>query len=90
MDDTGQYFSSETRNCDWSYSYGTNNTFTITYDICAANYPAVTDVKEYYGYIELGSERHFVFQSKNDASCASVTLQLRAWPSNSHLDQVYT
>ena len=93
MDNNQGYYDSATPNPSGDYAYGKTITFTITYEFCSANYPAVGsgDVKEYYGYIMLGQSRHFVFQTANDATCGpSTTLQLRDWPDNILVDNVYS
>ena len=93
MDNNQGYFDSATLDPSGNYAYGKTITFTISYDLCPANYPATGsgDVKEYYGYIMLGQTRHFVFQTANDASCgASITLQLRDWPDNNRVENVYS
>ena len=51
---------------------GKKITFTVTYTYCSANFPVISPVYEYYGYIELGSSRHFAFPTKNDAACATT------------------
>ena len=52
MDNNQGYYDSATPNPSGDYAYGKTITFTITYEFCSANYPAVGsgDVKEYYGY----------------------------------------
>ena len=56
---------------------GKKITFTVTYEYCDANFPAVSPVYEYYGYLELGTSRHFVLSTKNDAACARTTFVLK-------------
>ena len=93
MDNNQGYYDSATRDPSNNYAYGKTITFTISYEICSANYPAVGsgDVKEYYGYIMLGQTRHFVFQSADDADCgASVTLVLKDSSGSMRIENVYS
>ena len=56
---------------------GKKITFTVTYSYCSASFPAVSPVYEYYGYLELGSSRHFEFTTQNTAACATTTFVLK-------------
>ena len=60
------------------FPYKESREFTVSFQSsqpCSASFQTSYDV-ETYGYLEIGIEKHYIFASKNDETCAETTFRL--------------